>query len=407
VSAYLWIIDLSYSNRLHHGGLLRYFNLSRELVAQGHTVTFAVFYEEEREKGMAWLDSLQAQGVFTRHCEIVIDRTLRAWNRRAMFLLPFRLHHLAIRPFIAAARGAITAILQRYPADAVIVSSRRFIFVAHDVPVKPCLGDFSDSETLRVWREFKYELRRGRYGAAVRRCPDLFAYFFLEFHTCRKYAVNILVSPVDKHLFDRIGIPEKNVCLTNGVRTGVDPSAIEKLPQQVIFSGAMNFPPNFEGAIWFLDYVFPLVKEALPGVNLLIAGAQPDPKLVARAGPDIQVSGFVADLNKTIAESDLYVAPLVTGCGFKNKVIEAIANGTYVIGTTFAAECLEPEIRNLITVRDEPREMAAAIIDYFSNPAPYLQKLSRLMEIVRDRFSWSAKAAELASLTEMNRTVQE
>ena len=39
---FLWIIDFEYEGRLHHGAYIRYFNLATELLAQDHTVTFAV-----------------------------------------------------------------------------------------------------------------------------------------------------------------------------------------------------------------------------------------------------------------------------------------------------------------------------------------------------------------------------
>jgi glycosyltransferase involved in cell wall biosynthesis len=397
MSAFLWIIDFSFSTRLHHGGLLRYFNLSRELVAQGHTVTFGVFFEDQPERSAEWFESLKAEGVLTNYYEIKVDKTLSRWNRLAMLLVAFNLHGLAIRPFIRNTVAEIDSLLKRCAPDCVIVSSRGVIFAAHRVGFAPCIGDFSDSETLRFWRDIRYEVSRGSYKAAASQLPNLLAYFFLELYTCRKYTWNILVSPVDKRLFDRLGDAEKNLVLPNGVRIGSNGS-VAKVPRQMIFSGAMNFAPNYEGACWFLDCVFPLVLKALPEATMVIAGGQPDQALLSRAGPNIRVLGFVPDLGHAIAESALYVAPLVTGCGFKNKVMEAIANGTYVIGTTFATEFLEPRVRDLITTRDDPKEMAAAIVEYFSNPAPFQERLDRLRQIAAGEFSWSAKASELARL---------
>src|SRR5437016_4250035 len=132
----------------------------------------------------------------------------------------------------------------------------------------------------------------------------------------RKYAANIVVSPVDKRVLDWIGKPRKNVLITNGVRV---PEAVATVrnPQQIVFSGAMNFPPNYSAALWFLDRVFPLVLEKLPGVTMVIAGAMPHPDLLERAGQNVKVTGFVPDLNRVLAESALYVAPMVSGSGFK------------------------------------------------------------------------------------------
>lgn len=398
MSGYLWIIDLPYANRLHHGGLLRYFNFSRELLAQGHSVTFALCLDKDKKaESIAWMESLRAEGVCTDFFEFSPDVPAIGWNSAATLLLPFDWHRLMIRPFIASVNNAISTAVKRYGPDFIIVSSQYYIFVADGFTQKPAIGDFCDSLTLRRWRDLLQALSRREPRKALAAAFDMFHFLFQEMHSSRRYAANILVSPVDKRVFDWIGNRRKNACIANGVRIPPATGAV-KNPQQIVFSGAMNFPPNLDGAHWFLDYVFPLVLEKLPGVKFVIAGALPAPELLARAGPNVIIPGFVPDLNRTLAESALYVAPLVSGSGFKNKIVEAIANGTYVIGTTFAVEFLEPAMRELIVVRDDPAEMARAICDFLANPASYDDKLRRLREIVTCSFSWPAKARELAQL---------
>src|SRR5262245_55181344 len=39
---FLWTIDLDHRSRMRHGGNLRWFNLSRELLLRGHHVYFAI-----------------------------------------------------------------------------------------------------------------------------------------------------------------------------------------------------------------------------------------------------------------------------------------------------------------------------------------------------------------------------
>jgi len=393
--AYLWVIDLNYAARLHHGGLLRYFNLARELVAQGHSVTFAVCYQDDPEKGREWMESQKAQRVCTKHCALTLP-PLPRWNKLATLLLPFGMHRLAIRPFVRATSSAITGTLRQYPADVVLVSSRELLFAAAGSIACPSIGDFSDSVTLYIWRELVKAVRQRQLRASVRHLLDLYHYFFQELYGSRRYSANIMVSLVDKRVFDAIGKPEKNVCIMNGVREGSE--GVKKIAGQIVFSGAMNFPPNHDGALWFLDHVFPLVLKKLPHLIFVIVGANPPEMLMRRAAPNIKISGFVPDLNHMLAESALYVAPLISGSGFKNKVAEAIANGTYVIGTSFAVEFLEPVMRELVTVKDDPREMAEAICEFFLAPEKMNDKLVRLRQMVKERFSWPAKAAELADL---------
>ena len=108
--------------------------------------------------------------------------------------------------------------------------------------------------------------------------------------------------------------------------------------------------------------------------------------------------GYVEDLRREIARSQLYVAPLICGSGFKNKVLEAIASGTFVAGTSMAVEFLGSEMRDHILVGDSPQEMAAAIVTYLQNPERFAGNLESLQRIVSEEFSWNRAATELVAI---------
>jgi glycosyltransferase involved in cell wall biosynthesis len=115
------------------------------------------------------------------------------------------------------------------------------------------------------------------------------------------------------------------------------------------------------------------------------------------------VTGYVEDLSREIAQSDLYVAPLVCGSGFKNKVVEAISNGTYVVGTSMAVEFLDSEIRERLLVFDSPRAMADAILAYLDNPGAFASRLAEVQEILAEKLTWEAQASELLRLVTARR----
>ncbi len=160
----------------------------------------------------------------------------------------------------------------------------------------------------------------------------------------------------------------------------------------------MDFPPNYESALWFIERVLPLLLQQRKDIKLVIAGANPIEALRMRAGPHIEVTGYVADMREEIAKSELYVAPLVCGGGFKNKVVEAITSGTYVAATSLAVEFLPPEMRNKLLVADEPGQMVAAILAYLENPQKFAPELAELRRLISEELSWARQARELAAL---------
>ena len=104
------------------------------------------------------------------------------------------------------------------------------------------------------------------------------------------------------------------------------------------FVGSFRHPPNADGVQWFVAEVLPLVLRALPDLRLRIVGADPPDSVRALASANVEVLGWVADLDALFEQVRLSVAPLRYGAGFKGKVATSLACGLPVVGTTIALE---------------------------------------------------------------------
>ena len=160
----------------------------------------------------------------------------------------------------------------------------------------------------------------------------------------------------------------------------------------------MDFEPNYMAALWFIDNVLPLLLKERNDLKLVVAGANPVAELKAKASEYVEVTGYVEDMGEEIARSAVYVAPLVSGGGFKNKVIEAIASGTFVIATSMAAEFLSPNLQQHLLVSETPEEMAKQIISYLDDPEKFEPQLKTLQRIIGSEFTWEKRASELVEI---------
>ena len=68
-----------------------------------------------------------------------------------------------------------------------------------------------------------------------------------------------------------------------------------KDPNRLIFTGTMDFSPNYDGALWFIKYVMPLLIRKRNNIRLVIAGQLPIPSLLESASENVEVLGFVPD----------------------------------------------------------------------------------------------------------------
>ena len=107
----------------------------------------------------------------------------------------------------------------------------------------------------------------------------------------------------------------------------------------VAMTGAMDYTPNIEAAVWFAERVLPSLRMQFPGLQFHIVGSRPAHRvLTLRRLPGVVVSGTVADIRPYLRHADVIVAPLHIGRGVQNKVLEAMAMEKTVVATPQALE---------------------------------------------------------------------
>lgn len=396
----LWVIEFDYPSRNHHGALIRFVNYAWELMQLGHQIYFGVELQPDyREDSRRWFEELENNGTIAGWTELKYVPSASRARIGARLIFP-SLSNWILNAAQLSVADAVKTFAREKDISVFVVSSRRLMFLVNHLPSsRRVLTDFGDSMALYYFRSIKAALAQ----RAPRQIPGLMKlcmqYALQERYYGRRSFKSTVVSPVDKNALARLtGHPDDCVILLNGVRIPPGSEAVEKVPFQIIFTGNMSFPPNLEAATWFLDKVFPQIQKELPQVRIVIAGADPPQELLRRSTNHIIVTGYVEDLNLEIARSSLFVAPLVSGGGFKNKVVEALANRTYVVASPLAVEFLDPEIRGLIRVESDPIRMASAVSALLQNPDQFAKPLEQLHDFVRDRMSWNGRTLELLQL---------
>ena len=129
--------------------------------------------------------------------------------------------------------------------------------------------------------------------------------------------------------------------------------------KQVLFVGGFGHPPNVDAATWLAREIWPAVREAEPGAQLRIVGANPPDAVRALAGYDIAVLGAVShqELADQYAASRVAAVPLRVGAGMKLKVVESLALGVPLVTTSIGAQGLPG-----IDVVDDAAAFAAEIV---------------------------------------------
>jgi len=397
---FFWIINFEYLTRLHNGATLRHVNYSRELVRGGHKVLLGVRFEPQyQEQSREWFAALRDEGVISDFFELSYAPAPAYLRLSALTPFP-SVENFVLRKFQLATVGSVEELICRHNVDVVLLSDRHFVFLATRLGAGvPVVIDFCDCASLFFWRELRNLARNHNFWPMLRTFRRLLSVFGEDRYYTRRGRPIIVVSPVDQRALERIGGKRSQVLtLLNGVSVALGEPSMEKAKNRIIFSGNMDFSPNYTAALWFLDHVFPLVLKHIPDAQFVVAGANPPPFLQERASGNVFITGYVEDLNKEIARSALYVVPMISGGGFKNKVAEAAVNRTYIVATSIAVEFLDPATRELVAVADSAEEMAESIGLLLRHPEGCESRLSTLHDHISRTFTWSRRAQELSEI---------
>lgn len=149
----------------------------------------------------------------------------------------------------------------------------------------------------------------------------------------------------------------------------VDSAYFQPLPDvreetaRVVFTGAMDHPPNTDAAEFFACYVLPVVQRTLPEAEFWIVGSNPPAHVQALERlHGVVVTGFVPDIRPYIAQATVVVVPLRFGSGMRNKILEAWAMQKCVVSTRIGAEGLDYKEDVNILIADDVQTMAEKVV---------------------------------------------
>jgi glycosyltransferase involved in cell wall biosynthesis len=155
-----------------------------------------------------------------------------------------------------------------------------------------------------------------------------------------------------------------------------------------VFIGNFLHEPNWNAVQYLKTAIWPLIRKALPGVNLKIYGAYCSQKVLNLHN---QKTGFLIEgradsASKVLENARICLAPLRFGAGIKGKLLESMCNGTPSITTSIGAESMHGENPWNGFVCDDPIEFARKAVEIYNNQLEWEQFQQAGFKILKQRF---------------------
>ena len=150
----------------------------------------------------------------------------------------------------------------------------------------------------------------------------------------------------------------------------------------ILFIGGFEHPPNTDAMVWFVEEILPLVRKSIPA-RLTILGSSPSEEILRLSGPNVEVTGYLPDVDEHFRRSRVFVAPLRYGAGMKGKVGQAMAHGLPAVMTPVGAEGIGIVDGVHGLVRSLPQEFANAVVELMTSDPLWNRISERSLELVR------------------------
>lgn len=171
--------------------------------------------------------------------------------------------------------------------------------------------------------------------------------------------------------------------------------------KNIVTLGTLHYPPNADGIRWFLNEVFPTIRQHVPDATLTIIGKNPPQDFLdyqTRAPDVLTVTGYVLDLVPYLEQSAVMVVPVRAGGGMRVRILEAFAYAMPVVTTTIGLEGIMAEIGQDVLVADAAVDFANRTIDLLKDSSLQEDLSSRGRRLAEIRYDWQVVLSAMDSI---------
>lgn len=382
----------------HAGGTLRTNGLMRAAHAAGHDVHVLAFGDPDQLR--------LNRAVLDEFCSTVdvVAPPHRTVVRRLRDLLLTDKADMQRRFDAPEYTTRLTDLLRQAPFDLVQIESLEMgvylPVIQREQPDTPIIYDSFNAE-FDLQRSI-YEAERGNLRRFVGALYSLIQWRRLtrfERAVCHAVTHVIAVSEADAEAFQKLAPGVAVTVVPNGIHTNnyaTQDTSLDLGDYALVFTGSMGYRPNVDAALWFAEEILGRIRAQAPDAKFFVVGSNPHTRLnVLRERDDVQITGWVPDVNPFLHAAAIYVVPMRMGSGTRLKVLQAMAAGKAVVSTTMGAQGLHITDNVEARIADTADAFASTVIDLLKHPERRMALGTNAATYVGAHYDWAVIASRL------------
>ncbi|WP_133470507.1 TIGR03087 family PEP-CTERM/XrtA system glycosyltransferase [Paraglaciecola marina] len=375
------------------GEKIRTFNQLKFLGDSGHNIHVLAPFEEEQE--LDFFKTLEQQ-----YCQVADGVKLSNKLLRLSTGL-VKGKALSVANFYSKnLQQTFDKLVKNKKFDAIVCtasSMAEYIFKSHWLAENPCpalLMDFMDLDSDK-WRQYS-ERSTLPMKWVYQRETRLISKF--EINIAERFDACFFITNTEKELFNKGAPNTDNIfAVENGMDTQTFKPALLPIHSEqpvLLFTGVMNYAPNVDAVVWFVENAWSQVLAKWPEAKFYIVGMSPSDKvnnLSKQKG--IIVTGFVDDILPYFHQATIFIGPFRIARGVQNKVLQAFACGIPVISTKMGAEGIRCKDKESILLANTPEDFINEIATLTLDKALSQKIAGNALAIIQQHYAWEGVLA--------------
>jgi glycosyltransferase involved in cell wall biosynthesis len=203
--------------------------------------------------------------------------------------------------------------------------------------------------------------------------------------------VSIVHSDAERKNLIELGVHSEKLVVSPLILEVPKVSRKFKERNSLVFVAGFSHPPNVDAITAFCNETMPKIVELDPKVILKVVGTNVPDEVKELENPNVEIVGYVEDLDELLGKCKISIAPLRYGAGIKGKVGKSLVNGTPVVASQIAIEGMQLNPGEGFLVANNSEEFTDQILSLYRNEILW-QELSDKGRGAADRL-WGFHAA--------------
>lgn len=208
----------------------------------------------------------------------------------------------------------------------------------------------------------------------------------IELNLCAKSNNTWVVSPIEKDILHNENKTIKIDIVPNIHETIRKASSFEGR-KNLLFIGSMDHFPNEDALLYFIQDIFPLIKQKIPEIVFTIIGPHASEKLQSFSCATIRLTGHVKDVAPYFQEAKVFVCPLRFGAGLKGKIGQSMSYGLPVVTTDMGAEGFGLEHKKTALIANNSEVFATLVVELYTNALLWTKLSKNGIKIIKNQYS--------------------